>query len=122
MPHYVNSPRLYGFRNPKAVHNPLRSMPLFTPAEQFFGPSPLVKATAALDDARMWVRQWGNAYQAARAELGNANRFGPATRQYWQREAMRKINQARVGLRKAMQKAQAAEIALAALAPATASA
>ena len=89
----------YQTRNPKAVHNPLRSLPLFRPASAVFGPSATDKLVGELRNALWTVAGWERAYDKARATLGAANRHNIAWRRLSQRDAMRALNKVRAAMR-----------------------
>lgn len=112
--------RCYQSRNPLAATSPLRSCQWGRPAYLVLGVPAEAKAQAAVRIARDELAGWARQDDAARAELGAANRRPAATRKYWQGQAMRKVNAIRKAQREAVARLVAAELALAALATAQA--
>jgi len=105
----------YQTGNPRAVHNPLRSIPLFQSAGRAFGPSPADRLTGAFRVARDAVRGWTELYAAACAKLGRANTHNREWRRKSQAEAFRELNRVRAGMRanyRALDAAMAALLAL----------
>lgn len=110
----------YSARDPRAAAHPLRSLPLSRPASEVFGPTPLQRAEGEARYATNLLAGHVQAYAADRAALGKANRMAPATRRWWQAQALRAINGRRMAIRQAQARLAAAQAALAALQPATA--
>ncbi len=108
----------YQTRNPLAVYNPLRSIPLLRPAAQVLGHSEQVKAEWALAAAQREVEARQGWVAVHCAALGAANRLRGPMRRYWQANAFRQINSARAHLRAARKALVAAEVAMLAFAPA----
>ena len=104
--HYV------GTRNPRAEHNPLRSLPLLRPASVIARPSANNLRVGELRRALYAVDGWARAYAAARADLGRANRSAPQYRRANQAGAMRKLNQVRAAMRANLRTITQSEIAL----------
>ena len=106
----------YQTRNPKAVHNPLRSLPLFRPASAVFGPSETDRMIGALRQALYASAGWEQSFAKARAGLGRANRSAPQWRRANQRDAMRVLNATRAAMRANLRTIAALEAKLLALA------
>jgi hypothetical protein len=107
--------RYAGTRNPRAEHNPLRSIPLFRPAAQVLGHTPLQRLMAQAAAARTSIDVSTEHFRAACQSLGRANKLKGYKRRRYTGEAFRWINRARANLRKARKELQAAEAALLAL-------
>ena len=107
--------RCYQTRNPKAVHSPLRSIPLFRPGAQVLGPTPQQRLLAQAAAARTAIDLSAEHYRAACLSLSRANKLKGYARRRFQGEAFRWINRARANLRKAQKALLAAETALLAL-------
>lgn len=69
----------YKSRDPRAAANPLRSMALFRPAAQVFGPSPLETAEATLRIVTGELAGHLGLYDKERLALSAANRRPRAT-------------------------------------------
>ena len=91
--------RYVGTRNPRAEHNPLRSIPLFRPASILSRPSETDEMVGALRRALYAVAGLQRAYAAARAALGRANGSTREYRRLNQADAMRKLNAVRKQMR-----------------------
>jgi hypothetical protein len=91
--------RYVGIRNPRAEHNPLRSIPLFRPASILSRPSETDILVGALRRALYAVDALRRADAAARADLGRANRAAREYRRLNQAHAMRKLNAVRKQMR-----------------------
>jgi len=89
----------YQTRNPKAVHNPLRSMPLFKPLSSVFGPSATDRMVGDLRNAYYALQGWQQSYTKACKALGQANKSAPQWRRANQRDAMRALNRVRTAMR-----------------------
>ena len=105
----------YQTRNPKAVHSPLRSIPLFRPAAQVLGSTPQQRLMAQASAAKTAIDLSSDHYRAACQSLGRANKLKGYARRRYQGEAFRWINRARANLRKARKDLEAARTALLAL-------
>lgn len=99
---------------------PLRSLPLYTPAAYVLGVSPLFAAESNLKSARDNLACVEGSYPAACAGLGRANKVRGPMRKLHVAKAFRSINAARAAIRRCRKAIAAAEIALAALATTTA--
>jgi hypothetical protein len=86
-------------RTPRAVHNPIASIPLLRPAHKVLGWTEAQKATFCLTRDRNNLACAEQRYASASAALGCANQHFHARRRL-QAEAMRSINAARRLLRK----------------------
>jgi hypothetical protein len=115
MSHRFHRGGTYRSRDPLRRLNPMRQIPLFRTVESVFGPSPMMRAEAELRNAVAEVAGWTEMYAKACAALGTANRFPMTTRRYHQAAALRQINAARSGLRKAAKRVTAARVAVDAL-------
>lgn len=104
----------YDRRHPLAAASPLRSCQWGKPAELVLHQ---VDISAIYENdlrlARNELDGWHTRFAAARAALGRANRFPPASRRYGQAEAMRALNAVRKGMRAALARIAAAEVKLA---------
>jgi hypothetical protein len=107
--------RYVGTRNPRAEHNPLRSIPLFRPAAQVLGHTPLQRLMIQAAAARASIELSTDHYLSACQSLGRANKLKGYKRCRYTGEAFRWINRARANLRKARKELQAAEAAMLAL-------
>ena len=108
--------RYVGTRHPLAVANPLRSIPLISPAGATFRMSDQAKAEWALQIARRDIPVLEQRYAVYCAALGAANRMRGPMRRHWQAKAFRKINAVRGQLRAARKALTAAEAAMLAFA------
>ncbi len=108
----------YQTRNPRAVHSPLRSMPMIRSIESVFGPSPRVRAEAELRIAKAALDAELVVYAREHKALGDANHRPMTTRRYWQAQAMRALNGRRRYIRQAPRRLVAAQTAVENLTPA----
>ena len=108
----------YQTRNPRAVANPLRSIPSFRPASAVLGWTEAQKAAWCLERDTTGMAAAESAYAAACAALGKANRL-KAMRRHWVAKAFQLINQRRAQLRQARLSLAASQATVAALRPAS---
>ena len=104
--------RYVGTRNPRAEHNPLRSLPLLRPASVIARSTENDLRIGELRRALYAVDGWARAYAAARADLGRANRSIPQYRRANQADAMRALNQVRAAMRANLRTIAQNEVAL----------
>ena len=104
----------YQARRPALLASPMASIPLFRPVHTVLGWTDAQKAEFCVERDRNNLVMAEQAYTAARAGLGAANRMGGMKR-FWQAKAMRHLNSARASLR-AARRALAASLANPALA------